>query len=355
MIRRLARAALSLCLLLSLLATVLAGIRIARDPLIAPFVDRGADAIVAATDRLMAEYATPERVAALLAGRLGEDPRNWVAIDALMQVAAERSLPLPPDLVAARDAAWAEDSDWLEGLGECARCAFDPGACTLSNVLLCQVPVALTPLGDIAGLSRAGAAYATGGDIDEIDLALSVVGLGATAAILASGGSSSLVKAGASTARMARRMGLLSPRLTELGLTAARRGIDWAALPAVRSSDDLARVVRMEALAPVLAVTSDMGRMNRALGTTRALHMLGYVDDAADARRLARASEAMGARSLGRIEVLGKARFLRATVRWSNASIMLVGGFVGSLAALAALASGVVQGAGLRALRRLAR
>ena len=355
MLRPLARACLTLCLMLSLVTTGLAGFRIARDPLVAPLIDRSGQHIVAATDRLMAEYATADRVAALMADRLGETPRNWVAIEALEEVAAERGLALPPALTAARTAAWDEDSDWLTGIGECARCAYDPSACTLSNVLLCQVPVALTPLGDIAGISRAGTAAATGGNVDEIDLGLSIIGLGATALVLASGGSSAAVKIGASTARLARQMNLLSPRLTAEGLTALRRGVDWAALPAVRSSDDLARVVRMDVLAPVVAVVGDMGRIQGAVGTTRALHLLAYVEDATDARRMARATEALGARSVGRIEVLGKARFLRATTRWSDATRTVMAGLLGFLGSLAALAASILQGAGLRFLRRFVR
>jgi hypothetical protein len=355
MLRPLARACLTLCLILSVVTTGLAGLRISRDPLIAPLIDRSGQQIVAATDRLMAEYATADQVAALMTDRLGETPRNWVAIEALEEVAAERGLALPPGLTAARTAAWEEDSDWLAGIGECARCAYDPAACTLSNVLLCQVPIALTPLGDIVGLSRAGTAAATGGDVDEIDLGLSIIGLGATALVLASGGSSAAVKIGASTARLARRMNLLSPRLMAEGLAALRRGVDWAALPAVRNSDDLARVVRMDALAPVVAVVGDMGRIQGAVGTTRALHMLAYIDDAADARRMARATEALGARSVGRIEVLGKARFLRATIRWSDAARTVMAGLLGLLGSLAALVAGALQGAGLRLLRRFAR
>ena len=355
MIRRLARAGLTLCLLLSLCATGLAAWQIAHRPGIAPFVLRGQAEIVAATDRLMATEATPARLGALVARRLAEDPRNWIAIDALTEVAAERAVALPPDLIAARDAARATDDGWAHRTAACAACAYDPAVCSLSNVMICQVPVALTPLGDIAGLARAGSAYATGGDVDEIDLGLSLVGLAATGLVLASGGSSALVKAGAGTAKLARRMGLLSPRLTALGVDAARRGIDWAALPAARSAEDLTRLIRADAFAPVVATATDLGRIEGAVGLPRALHLLGYVDDAADARRLARATEALGPRTIGRIEVLGKARLMRATLRWSEAARAVIAGLCGLVGSLAALIGGAVQGGALRMMRRLAR
>ncbi len=346
---------LTLCLLVSLAMTLWTGAMIAKNPLAAPVIARGQAAITASTDRMMAIEATPERIAALMAARLAEDPRNWIAIRALEDVATERSIVLPPELIAARDAAWSADTGLMTLAGDCAACAYDPAACTLSNVMLCQVPVALTPIGDFAGLARAGSAYATGGDVDEIDLGLSIAGLGATALVLATGGSSALVKAGASTARLARRMGLLSPRLTALGTDAVRQGVDWAALPAARSSDDLARLIRADAFAPVIAVASDLGRMQRATGTAGTLHLLAYIDDAADARRLARASEALGARTVGRLEVLGKARLMRATLRWSDAARQVIAAIAGVFVSLAALLGGAVQGIGLRLLRGAAR
>jgi hypothetical protein len=105
----------------------------------------------------------------------------------------------------------------------------------------------------------------------------------------------------------------------------------------------------------VVAVVGDMGRIQGAVGTTRALHLLRYVDDAADARRMARATEALGLRAVGRVEVLGKARFLRATTRWSDAARTVMAGLLGLLGSLAALLTGALQGAGLRLLRRYVR
>ncbi len=352
MIRALARATLIAALAVSLAITALTGLRIARDPLLAPLRDRAADQIAAATDRMMAREATPERLAELIAARLGEQPRNWVAIRALEQAAAEQKLILPQATAAAIATAWDDDTGILAQAGDCAICAWDPASCTLSNVLICQAPVALTPVGDIAGIARAGVAYATGGQIDQIDLALSIVGLGATALVVASGGSSAMVKAGASTAKLARRMGLLSPRLTALATDAVRTGVNWAALPAVRSTDDLALAIRADAFAPLIATATDLERLRTATGTTAALHLLPLIDDAGDARRLARLGEALGPRLVARAEVLGKARLLRATLRVSETAVMLMTGLLGLMWSIAAMIGGALQSAGLRLLRR---
>lgn len=355
MVRRLAQAGLALCLALSLCLSVWTALDIARNPLVRPMVERSRDQIVAATDRMMAREATAERVSFLLRQRLEQDPRNWIAIDALEAVATDRGLALPPDLLAARAAAWEADSSlWTQAV-DCAACAYDPAACSLSNVLVCQVPVALTPIGDLAGLARAGTAYLAGSDVDEVDLALSVIGFAATAVVLASGGASATVKIGAATARVARRMDLLSPGLVAVGTRAAREGIDWAALPAVRTADDVVQLLRMDALAPAIAISADLGRMERAAGLPETLHLLRYIEDATDARRMANATEALGTRVLGRIEVLGKARLLRATLHWSDLAWQTLASILALGMTLAAFIGNIVQNAALRGLRRAAR
>lgn len=338
----------------SLGLTLWSGAEVARNPLLAPVVARTSDEIAAAADRALAARATPAQLSDLIAARLAEEPRNWVALAALRDLATDRGIALPPATVAAYDAAWEAESGLLAQMGDCAACAWDPAACSLSNVLICQAPVVFTPIGDVAGIVRAGLARATGGDVDEIDLALSVVGLGATAVILASGGSSATVKLGASIARMARRMGLVSPRLTALALDSVRRGVDWAALPAVRSLDDVTAAVRMDAFAPLTAIAADVGRIGSRLDGAETLHLVRLIDDAPDARRLASLSEALGPRTVATAEVLGKARFLRIAVRLSDVAMGLVAGLVGLALTAAGLIGGLVQGAAFRILRRLA-
>ncbi|WP_241427662.1 hypothetical protein [Fertoeibacter niger] len=354
MLRSGSRATLHLLLVASLALTVWTGAEIARDPLVRPFAERGAAEIIAATDRMLAAEATPQVIAARLTSLLAEDPRNWLAIEAVEGVAAERGIALPPALLAQRAAAWDADSGFWANAGDCATCIWDAATCNLQLALMCQAPVALTPLGDIAGISRAGVASITGGEVDEIDLALSVVGLSATALVIATGGSSAVVKVGAGLGKLARRMGLLSPALTRVITTQLRAGVDLAALPAVRSADDLAAVVRVDALAPLGALATDLGRLRDATGTTEALHLLRYVDDGAEARRLANAAEALGPRVVGRIEVLGKSRFLRATLRWSDALWQMFAGLAGLLGAAVGVLGGAAQSLGLRLLRRLA-
>ena len=335
----------------SFAGTTLTAARIASDPLIAPFVEASNDQIAAATERMLTTAATPETLAAHIGNRLAEEPHNWLALDALVDLAYERKIAIPSALNAAVQAAREEDHSYYATVTSCATCAYDPAQCSLSEVLICQAPIALTPVGDIAGITRAGIAYAGGNEVDQIDLALSVVGLGATAAILASGGSSGVVKAGASLAKLARKMGRLSPRLVEMAVDATRTGVNWASLPAVRSVDDLKAAIRTEAFLPLTNTLTDLSRLNTATDATTALHLLPMVDDAGDARRLANAAEALGPKLVGRAEVLGKARLFRATLRFSETAWALGAGLVGLMLSTASLISGVIQHALIHRLR----
>lgn len=354
-LRRIARLILLLVLLASLAGTGLTVARIAANPMVAPLTAATRDQIIAATDAMLSQTATPQAVADRISARLDENPRNWLALDALLALAQERVIALPPDLTARFSALREEDHGYLATATSCVACAYDPALCSLSEVMLCQAPVALTPIGDITGITRAGVAYATGDEVDQIDLALSVVGLGATAAVLASGGSSGVVKAGAGLAKLARKMGRLSPGLVEMATDAIRTGVDWARLPSARSIDDLRGALHSEAFVPLTETLIDLDRVYVATDATTALHLLPLVDDAADARKLAAATEALGAKAVGRAEMLGKTRLFRATLRLSKTAWELLSGVVFVLVSAAMLISHMLQHSVLRALRRAAR
>ncbi len=355
MLRGLARLTLTLVLAASLAGTVLTASRIASDPLVAPYAETTVEQIRAATDRMLAAADTPAVLQARIESRLAEAPRNWMALDSLTDLAIERAIDLPPDLLETIRIKREDDHGLYSQTVSCASCAYDPAQCSLPQVMICQAPIALTPVGDIAGVARAGVAYASGTQVDQIDLALSVVGLGATAAVLASGGTSYTLKAGASLAKLAHRMGRLSPRLIEIALDAAKSGVRWADLPAVRSTQDLARAVHPDALAPLTETVADLSRLTAATDATTALHLLPLIDDAADARRLAQAAEALGPKLVGRAEVLGKARLFRATLHLSQTAWALGAGLVALILSAAGLLAGMIQHALLRRLRTFAK
>ncbi len=351
--RALARRLLTLALVASLVFTLWSGARLATDPALAIWRDAAASEIVAATESVLAEAATAEALAARIAVHLDADPRDWVVLDALTDLARERSIELPPDLVDRLQVLRAEDSGLLATAQSCAACVMDAGACTVSLLLLCRAPVDLTPVGDVAGIVRAGTAHLAGTEIDEIDLGLSIVGLGATALVLFSGGTSLSVKAGAGLAKVARGAGRLSDGLSGVIRVAVRDGVDWARLPAVRNADELAAAIRTDAFAPLFSTATDLTRLQGVTGTARALHLLPLVDGPVTARRLANGAEAVGpSRLIAGVDLAGPARMLRATVRFSDVAVQFIGGLCAFLLLMAQAVVGVVKSTALRMARR---
>jgi len=352
MLRQAARTALSLLLMASLALSGWSLWSIRQTPGLTPLVDRGAAQIVAATDRWLAANATSPEIEARLVALLAADKRNWLAIEAVEGVAADQGLTLPPAYHRQRDAAWAEDSGWLAKSGDCLACAVNAANCDLSGILICQAPMVLTPLGDIAGIGVESFHWAVGKDVDQLNLTFSAVGLGAEAALVVTGGSSALVKGGASIGKLALKMGLLSPRLTALLMDAARRGIDWQRIPWWPGAADLRAALRPEVIRPVVDVANQIGRIGGKLSVPQTLHLLRYVDDATEARALANAAQALGPKTVGRLELMGKSRFLRATLRASDTLVALGWGFLGLIWSLPALLAGAMQSAATRGVRR---
>ena len=353
--RRLARAILLAFALGSLALTLWSGWQVWQSPGLTPVRERTTQEIVAATDRMMAREATAERLSALIAGRLAEDPRNWVTLQALRAVVAERGLAVDPAVLATYDAAWDEDSGVWATASACTACVLDVNTCSLNTALLCKMPVAMTPVDDVRGVMQAAWDYSTGQEIDYFDAGVSMVGLAATGLIMASGGSSTAIKVGTATAKTARGMKLVSKPLEQVVVHAARDGVDWGGVSLVRLVDDPASLVRPAAIRPILDLTDDLGVMYRSTDTVTTLHLLRYIDDAGEARAMARASEALGVRTVARAEVLGPTRLMRATLRVGELGWQLTAGLVGLAWALASMLAGTVQGAGLRALRRMLR
>lgn len=311
-------------------------------------VERGEAQLVSAYDRVLLREATPEALNDAITGRLQAEPRNWVALEGLVDLARAQGVALTPDVQAAYDAARAQDFGALARSRACAACVYDLRQCTMGADLGCGLAVNLTVAGDLLSLSREGGAYMRGDPVDQVDVTLSFIGIGATGLVIATGGSSYLVKAGTGVLKVAHRMGRLTPGLRGIYARGFREGVDWARLPAIRNADDLASITRTEALRPALQVSEHLGAVNRQIGARGTLHMVAHIDTVTDAQRMARASTALGPRSVGAFELLGKARFLRVGVRLADYIWGLISGIVAAVMA----ALGLIWSRLLRLVRR---
>ncbi|TVS05428.1 MAG: hypothetical protein EA407_02265 [Rhodobacteraceae bacterium] len=324
--------------------------QLSRLPLGAWVIERSAHELGAAYDRVLARRATPEAIAARVEERLEDAPRNWVALEGLWTLAEAQAVDLPEATRVAYQLAHAADHGSLRRAQDCIACAYDLRTCAMGAALGCGVVVNMTALGDLLSLGRAAGVWVQGGEVDQLDVTLSFIGIGATGLVVVTGGTSYAVKSGAGLMKVAHRMGRMTPGVRSTYRRGFRDGVDWARVPAIRRADDLAQVARPEALRPAVELTGSLGAMQARLGSRGALYMMGQVETVADARRMARATEALGTRSVGTLELLGKSRFLRVGLRLADALREMIAAFLGALSVIL----GLTWSRLLRGLRRLA-
>lgn len=350
-VRGLARLLLTGLMIASLAVSATNLSALAKAPVGAAFVARGTAGIAAATEHALAVHATPAAVAARLDALLAEAPRNWLAIDAVTALAAERGIALPADLLNRRAEAWDEDSGLRTVAVACLQCIRDAATCDMTLVLMCRAPIELSAVGDLTGVVRGGLDYVAGREVDEVEVILSVIGLTALALAASSGGGSLTVKAGASFAKLAKSMKRLPDAITRPLIRSFREGVAWDGISQVRRLDDLVGLLRVDVMRPAARIAEDAGQMIGKTSVRDGLHLMKYVDDPADLSRMARASDALGPRMVGTIEVLGKSRVMRLTMRMADEVWLIFSGLIGALAAALALLQSLIFSALSRRLR----
>lgn len=353
--RRLAHLLLTLCLLVSTGAGAYNLFKIATNPAVGMLVERTGENLAVALSRTIQKDARQPEIEAHLSRLLAEDPRNWLVITSVQEIASDQRITLNPALISRIEQMYAEDHSMLKTTGKCLACGWDPAACELSAILLCRAPVDLTPVGDVGGILRESANYATGREVDKIDLTLSAVGLGATALAPMTGGSSLSLKLGASALKTTKKLGNLSPGLARTFTRTADEAIDWDMLSKTRAVDLPSRMddlVNADALRPVLATMEAAGDIRSTQGIPTTLHLMKFVDSTQDAKATARLSTALGPRTAGAFEVIGKSRLIRATLRYSDEALAAIIAIASALISLGLLIGSLTATRTLKLLKR---
>ncbi len=185
----------------------------------------------------------------------------------------------------------------------------------------------LTVVGDVRDISREGAKLVAGEDYSELILGLSVVGVAATGATVATGGGALPVKIGVSLMKIAKRTGALTTAFTrELGgiIRAAvnfpqlRKILNTASLSdnatTRRAISAYASKVDFSRLTPVL---DNMTTLQRNAGPAESVRLLARVETSNDLRRVAQMSGELGVKTRGIMTLTGKTS-LRAFKTFTN-------------------------------------
>jgi len=317
----LGRAARAVLLLWSAATIAAAGWAVSQNPFASAMVARSAEDAAAALDRAVArtvdaEWLTPRLEAAVAAG----DPDE---ADVLLRLGDAHGVAVPDDIRAAAEAV----GDRGRGLAACGTCALDSGACAdLAQLAVCNLSVEMTTLGDLNALRRGLGDHMAGTPVDRVDVGLGLLGLGATGAIVVSGGTGAGVKVGASFLRLARRADLLSPGLRASVDDAVRGAVRWnEAGRAVRGEVAPAALLDTARTARAGAIARDAARLAWNTSPADGLALMRLADDPAELAGLARLSDAAGAATRPGVRAIGKARALRTLARVSDLALAAVG------------------------------
>ncbi|MBM1220147.1 hypothetical protein JQU17_09150 [Ponticoccus sp. SC2-23] len=294
---------------------------ISTNPFARPIADATTDQVMRSLDLAMQGTVTGDWFDRELA--LALDAKDLDRVDIVTISATGQGIAPTPEQARAIDALRAEEGGFLAQSRDCLICMADIEECpSVRLIAICAIPFELTPGGDINALRRVAVDYAAGEDVDRIELSLALVGLGATSLVIATGGSSLTIKAGATVLRLGRKLGSLSPaflaRLRDLAdipvRVSAVPGLIWG----TRTLDDVTDTARLAALG---AVAADIGHVASQTSLSDTILLLRHVDTPGDATRLAKLADAAGPETRQIVDVIGPGRAMRATLRLADEAI----------------------------------
>ncbi|MDR3499233.1 MAG: hypothetical protein P4L72_08405 [Parvibaculum sp.] len=209
----------------------------------------------------------------------------------------------------------------------------------------------LTVVGDVRDIGQEGTKLVQGQDYSKLVLGLSVVGLAATTATVATGGGALPARIGVSLLKVAEKAGTVTVRFGRdmariLGeavnfekLKGVLKDVNLADTSATRHAvADYANGVSMARVTPVL---SDVAALEKSVGPAESVRLLKYVDSEADLARITKMSGKLGTKTRGVVEITGKtslrafktvANLVLWAMGWGWALAAAIGaGFLGTL------------------------
>lgn len=351
-IRRNARRVLSLLLLLSVIGWAVSARDFLKIPLIGQTAGWASAVIRAELTRATHATVTPEWLETEMTEALAAEPRDWLRIDLIKELATDNGIALTPTTRDAHNRAYAEDNGWFSTAGNCFWCALNRANCKLDATLLCGMAIDVTSIGDGQTLVTAGIAYWSGREVNYFDVSLAGAGIASTVLLQPQ------IKLGAGMVKTARAARSLSAPLEASLVTLARSSVHADRLP--RRIRDLSptaikKIIDPAALKTLGGLTEDIGAISEKLPDNHTLHMLRQIDSPAEARSLRRATDAMGEKTPATLQALGKPRVIKALARPLKLAMEMLAATVALLAAFWLVIGHILQTALTWALRRLAR
>jgi hypothetical protein len=174
----------------------------------------------------------------------------------------------------------------------------------------------LTVVGDVRDISVEGGKMLAGEDYSSLILGLSVVGLTATGATVATGGGGLPARIGVSLLKVARKAGMLTANFARHLGRLVEEAVDFerlrGTLSGIRLSDPAAARAAINSYADhvktskLFPVFADMERLHDATGTSEAVRLMRYVESERDLANIATMGEKFGRKTRGIIKITGR-------------------------------------------------
>ncbi len=206
-----------------------------------------------------------------------------------------------------------------------------------------------TVVGDARDLWEQYQRYTKGEPVNELIVTLAGVGVGLTAASVASAGAATPAKAGTSTTKLAARTGHLTENFQKLLLKQGMDVFDYKtfllASRAEKSLDGVSKAAlkayNPQAIRALQQTAEEVNNIRKASSTADALHLLKYVDNADDLAHLEKLTLKYGEATKGIMKFLGKSaitslRVLRKSVELFVSILVTLISFSASVMSLAA-------------------
>lgn len=231
------------------------------------------------------------------------------------EVAQYMDRKLSPATQAKLDAALSTGATIARNTGDFAS-GFVTGEGTSVAGLAGAVTSDITVVGDVRDIAGEGGKMLAGQDYSELVLGLSVLGVAATVATVATGGGGVVAKAGISMLKVAKRAGTLTAEFARELTRLVGRAVNTPELTRVLRATNLhdlrateeavtayARGVKQAEIFPVLG---RLGTMSSKAGPAETVRLLRYVHSTAELDDVAAMSGRLGKKTRGVIELTGK-------------------------------------------------
>ena len=197
----------------------------------------------------------------------------------------------------------------------------------------------LTLYGDLRDITIEGKKYIEDKPYDKLILGLSLAGATLSATTFVTLGSSSSLKVGASTLKLAKREKYLTKSFSKSLSNLINKSIDYKALRSIKFTSiaelkQSPKIIKNSInLKPLKPIFKEIKTIKNSTSIADTVHLMKYVDNSSDLKALAKLSKRYKASTRGILKLFGKNIFrtLKVTIKWTTPLLISIVGLIVSI------------------------